>query len=312
MLSLVSFPAYDERYARIVRENAVDGLLISTDIEPGFSGGPTTNDAGEVVGINVTKDHAHVGQNGAVSVVALRALLDKVKPASDARRSEARGHRRAAREGAERVLAAADRGAQPRPRDRVPRARATCRRCASFVGEVRREERNTDTVVHREVNISPARPRSASTSRASPASCSRPIARRRRPSRSRACDAVEPPPRRLPRRPRSTISTTTRALADSTCDELALRPLAWDLAAATLQWDGKEKHYTVTKLERMDDEGNTFRAVGADLRRDEPGRAVDRHGPRDAAPQAVRSDRQPLRDRRRRATCRRARSRARG
>src|SRR5204863_9511313 len=29
VLSIVSFPAYDERYARIVRENAVDGLLIS-------------------------------------------------------------------------------------------------------------------------------------------------------------------------------------------------------------------------------------------------------------------------------------------
>ena len=41
MLSLVSFPAYDERYARVLRENAVDGLLISTDIEPGMSGGPT-------------------------------------------------------------------------------------------------------------------------------------------------------------------------------------------------------------------------------------------------------------------------------
>jgi hypothetical protein len=45
-----------------------------------------------------------------------------------------------------------------------------------------------------------------------------------------------------------------------TCDELALRPLAWDLAAATVQWDGTEKDYAITKLDRMDDEGRTFRA----------------------------------------------------
>ena len=46
ILSLVRFPAYDDRYARVMRENAVEGLLVSTDIEPGFSGGPTTNQAG--------------------------------------------------------------------------------------------------------------------------------------------------------------------------------------------------------------------------------------------------------------------------
>jgi len=45
-----------------------------------------------------------------------------------------------------------------------------------------------------------------------------------------------------------------------TCDELAVRPLAWDLVAATMQWDGKEKQYTVTKLDKMDDEGKVYRA----------------------------------------------------
>ena len=45
-----------------------------------------------------------------------------------------------------------------------------------------------------------------------------------------------------------------------TCDDLAVRPLAWDLAAATVQWDGAEKDYAITKLDRMDDEGHTYRA----------------------------------------------------
>src|SRR5262249_36603853 len=67
ILSLVKFPAVDRRTAEVLRNDAVDGLLVSSDIEPGFSGGPTCNERGEVVGVNVTKDTAHRGQNGAVS-----------------------------------------------------------------------------------------------------------------------------------------------------------------------------------------------------------------------------------------------------
>jgi hypothetical protein len=52
----------------------------------------------------------------------------------------------------------------------------------------------------------------------------------------------------------------TRPADSDTCDELAVRPLAWDLVAASLQWDGKERDYTVTKLDRMDDEGRVYRA----------------------------------------------------
>src|SRR5205814_1575640 len=76
VLSLVKFPVYDHRYHRVLRDNAVDGLLVSTDIEPGFSGGPTCDESGRVVGVNVTKDLAHVGQNGAVSVAILKKLVD--------------------------------------------------------------------------------------------------------------------------------------------------------------------------------------------------------------------------------------------
>ena len=256
VLSLVMFPAYDERYARIVRENAVDGLLISTDIEPGFSGGPTTNEAGEVVGINVTKDHAHVGQNGAISVVALRALLAKVKPAAahaDPKPEdivallnrvqseylllpvEERGHVRESE-----FLNAGD----------LPTLR-------SFVGEIRREERNSDTAFLPKQHLSGQAAlgmyfarlpgKLLETYRAP--SVAEPLA---------ACDASN---RRLAGFLGELDHEQQHALANLTaCDELAMRPLAWDLAAATLQWDGHEKQYTVTKLDRMDDEGNTFRA----------------------------------------------------
>src|SRR5205814_7584467 len=56
LLDLAKLPVVDHTFDRIVRESAVDGLLVSTDIEPGFSGGPTCNAAGQVVGINVRKD----------------------------------------------------------------------------------------------------------------------------------------------------------------------------------------------------------------------------------------------------------------
>jgi hypothetical protein len=261
VLSLVMFPAYDERYARIVRENAVDGLLISTDIEPGFSGGPTTNEAGEVVGINVTKDHAHTGQNGAVSVVALRALLDKVKPAS--------AHADPKPEDVVALLQRVQNEYLLLPIEERSHARETeflsstdLPTLRGFVGEVRREERSADTSFFAKQHLSGQAALGIYFARLP----GKLLETYRAPSTTDAlllCDASN-------RRLASFLGdlgggdhkSDARALAGmETCDELALRPLAWDLAAAALQWDGKEKQYTVTKLERMDDEGNTFRAA---------------------------------------------------
>src|SRR5205814_4766717 len=50
-----------------------------------------------------------------------------------------------------------------------------------------------------------------------------------------------------------------QAALDS-CDELAMRPLAWDLTASSMQWEGKERDYAVTKIDRADDEGSAYRA----------------------------------------------------
>ncbi|MEP6861802.1 MAG: serine protease [Deltaproteobacteria bacterium] len=256
VLSLVMFPAYDERYARIVRENAVDGLLISTDIEPGFSGGPTTNEAGEVVGVNVTKDHAHIGQNGAISVVALRALLDKVKPASA--HTDPKPEDIVAllnRVQTEYLLLPVEERGRVRESEFLSAGDLPTLR--SFVGEIRREERNADTAFLPKQHLSGQAAlgmyfarlpgKLLETYRAP--SVAEPLA---------ACDASN---RRLAGFLGELDHDQQHALASVTaCDELAMRPLAWDLAAATLQWDGHEKQYTVTKLDRMDDEGNTFRA----------------------------------------------------
>jgi len=258
ILSLVMFPAYDERYARVLRENAVDGLLVSTDIEPGFSGGPTVNEAGQVVGVNVTKDRAHVGQNGAVSVLALRNLLAKVKPASE--RAEPKAADVVAllkRVQSEYLLLPIEERSRVRETEFLAAADLPALR--QFVNEIRREERNTDNAFISKLHLSGQAALGmyfarlpgnlletyrAPATRTAISTCA--LANQRLTSFLGDLDA-------------SVGKRRNQPLAD-TCDELGVRPLAWDLAAATLQWDGKEKDYTVTKIDRMDDDGRVYRA----------------------------------------------------
>jgi len=271
VLSLVRFPAYDERYARIVRENAVDGLLISTDIEPGFSGGPTTNEAGEVVGVNVTKDRAHVGQNGAVSVVALRSLVEHVQPAAahaDPKPEDVVALLK--RIQSEYLLLPLDERSHVRETEFLAAGDLpTLRR---FASEVRREERNTDTAFLPKQHLSGQAALGIFFARLP----GKLLETYRAPSTTApilACDAAN-------RRLASFLGDlgtldhhdVHAQVGLETCDELALRPLAWDLAAATLQWDGKERDYAVTKIDRMDDDGSTFRAS---VRITEPGGAAN-------------------------------------
>lgn len=259
ILSLVSFPAYDERYARVLRENAVDGLLISTDIEPGFSGGPTTNEAGEVVGVNVTKDRAHVGQNGAVSVTALRSLVATIKPAAD--RAEPTAADVAAmlkRVQTEYLLLPLDERSKVRETDFLAASDLpTLRR---LVGEVRRQERNTDNSFIPKWRLSGQAAIGIYFARLP----GKLLETYRAPSTTGPLAACELTNQHLTsflgdlsndKRPEVLPKTSVES-----CDELAVRPLAWDLVAATLQWDGKEKDYAITKLDKMDDEGRIYRA----------------------------------------------------
>jgi S1-C subfamily serine protease len=256
VLSIVSFPAYDERYARVLRDNAVDGLLISTDIEPGMSGGPTVNDDGEVVGINVTKDRAHVGQNGAVSVTALRDLVAKIKPASD--------HADPKPEDivtlldniqSEYLLLPLDERSKIRETDFVHAGDLPNLR--ELVSEVRREERNTDSSFIAKYQLSGQAALGMFFARMP----GKLLETYRAPSTTAPLVACELANERLTGflGDLSQTADTPKPNLDN-CDELAVRPLAWDLVAATLQWNGKEKQYTVTKIDKMDDEGKVYRA----------------------------------------------------
>ncbi|MBA3455819.1 MAG: trypsin-like peptidase domain-containing protein [Deltaproteobacteria bacterium] len=260
ILSLASFPAYDQRYNRIVRENAVDGLLISADIEPGFSGGPTCNEAGEVVGVNVTKDRAHVGQNGAVSVVALNKLMQTVKPASV--RAEPTPDdvvKLLEKIQSEYLLLPLEERSKVRETDFL--ASADLPSLRRLVGEVRREERNTDTSSFAKYQLSGQAALGMFFARLP----GKLLETYRSPNTTTPLAACELTTQHLTSF-LGDLSTADkrmeqrRASAYQSCDELAVRPLAWDLVAATLQWDGREKEYTVTKLDRMDEDEQIYRA----------------------------------------------------
>lgn len=256
VLSLVSFPAYDDRYARVLRDNAVDGLLVSSEIEPGMSGGPTLDDAGEVVGINVTKDRAHVGQNGAVSVTALRTLLSKVQPANA--KVELKPDDVASlldKIQTDYLLLPIEERSRVRETDFVHAGDLPQLR--QLAGEVRREERNTDTSFIAKYQLSGQAALGMFFARMP----GKLLETYRAPQTTAPLVACELANQRLTSflGDLSPSADVPRASLD-TCDELAVRPLAWDLVAATLQWDGHEKKYSVTKLDKMDDEGRVYRA----------------------------------------------------
>jgi S1-C subfamily serine protease len=258
ILSLVKFPVIDRRYGRVVRDNAVDGLLVSTDIEPGFSGGPTCNELGEVVGINVTKDRAHVGQNGVVSVALLKQLMGTVKPAKDQANPKPEDVTALLKRIQSDVLMLPlDQRTNVREADYLAGSELPALR--RLVGEVRRQERNTDPTFVPKLHLSGQAALGIFFSRLPGKQLETYFA----PSTRSALSGCELSNQRLASFLEGLGGTKTDASdggLHESCDELADRPLAWDLTAATLQWDGKEKEYTVTKIEKVDEEGAAYRA----------------------------------------------------
>jgi hypothetical protein len=259
VLSLVKFPVIDRRSREIVRNDAIDGLLVSTDIEPGFSGGPTTNEHGEVVGVNVTKDNVHRGQNGAVSVTALRTLLGQVKPAKDQKDPTA--------EDVKALLSRIEREYLLLPMDRRPAGRTD-----DFVSssDLPRVEELITTVRSLETNTA----RESSTKLSGRAMLGlvlarlpgKPLETYMDPSTRKAMEACEARERGLAQffGPLGTAHDADQRMADharAQCSELAFRPILWDLTALAMQWEGKERDISVTKLDKVDPDRHVYRAA---------------------------------------------------
>ena len=259
ILSLVKFPAYDHRTGEVVRNDAIDGLLISAEIEPGFSGGPTCNERGEVVGVNVTKDNAHRAQNGAANVSALRALLANVKPVRD-RRDPTPDEVKALLTRIEReyLLLPMDRRWQAPEQEFVsandlPRLEELVTTLRKLEGDDSRDE---DTKLSGQATLGlmlarlPGRPLETymdHSTRKALADCEL-----REEGLSEFFGGLMPPAGADP----SDLSDA----AIARCSAVAFRPAVWDMTALTLQWEGKERDISVTKVENVDSENHVYRA----------------------------------------------------
>lgn len=246
VLGLVKLPAYDG--GEIVREDAVDGLLISAEIEPGFSGGPTCNERGEVVGVNVTKDLVHRAQNGAVSVTAVRELLGRIKPVEV---TPATVQAVLARVQTEYLLLPIERRAAAPAHDFINTTDLP--RLEQLIAEVHQLDHDTardpKTMLSGQALLGVALMRLPG----------HPLETYTAPATRRALDDCL-------RRQRALSDFFGKLVpgdddpAPVSCAALALRPMMWDLTALALQWEGKVREVSVIKVETVDAEAHQYRA----------------------------------------------------
>ncbi|MCC6552538.1 MAG: trypsin-like peptidase domain-containing protein [Polyangiaceae bacterium] len=260
VLSLVRFPVDDRRYSRVVRDNAVDAILISSQLEPGFSGGPTCNERGEVVGINTMKDNKHEGQNGAVSVVVLQKLLQQITPAA-ARKDPTP-------EQAEVLLnrIASEYLSLPvQERWKVREVEfvssgdlPALRRFTSFF---RQAERGTNTGFDKEHKLSSAAWLGVRFAKLPGKSLDTYFSSVTTDALSKCEQTNVRLQTWLGALSGEAVSVDPNDVAES-CEQYAYRPFAWDLTAATLAWDEQEQtQYSVTKIEPVDQDGGIYKAA---------------------------------------------------
>lgn len=258
VLSLVKFPVIDRRTEEVLRNDAVDGLLVSSEIEPGFSGGPTCNERGEVVGVNVTKDVVHRAQNGAVSVAAVKELLGEVVAKGHAPEPTADDVRKLlARIQSEYLLLPTERRWSAREDDFV--SAGDLPRTGEMITAIRRLEddtaRDARTKLSGQATLGlvlarlPGRPLETYTDRMTRKALA-------------DCELREKSLREF-------FGTLAKpggdadSLAEATsgrCSALAFRPLVWDMTAMALRWEGSERAITVGKVDRVDPERHVYRA----------------------------------------------------
>lgn len=258
ILSLVKFPVVDRRTGEVLRNDAVDGLLISSEIEPGFSGGPTCNEKGEVVGVNVTKDTVHRAQNGAVSVTAVRKLLATVKPRAQEKDPDPADVKAlVARVQSEYLLLPVERRWSAREQDYV--SAGDLPRLEELIATVRRLE--NDTTRDEQTKLSGQAMLGVALARLP----GRPLETYTDPSTRKALGDCELRVRSLREFfgalvPQGGDADALAGAGDGRCGALAFRPLVWDMTALALRWEGKVRDVTVGKIESVDPERHVYRA----------------------------------------------------
>lgn len=258
VLSLVKFPVVDRMTGEVLRNDAVDGLLVSSEIEPGFSGGPTCNEKGELVGVNVTKDTVHRAQNGAVSVTAVKKLLEQIPATAPPEPTAADVKALLARIQTEYLLLPVERRWTTREQEYV--SASDLPRLEELVTTVRRLE--NDTTKDDKTKLSGQATLGVVLSRLP----GRPLETYTDPSTRKALADCEMRARSLKEffgslvPPGGGDADSLAHAASGRCGALAFRPLAFDLTALALRWEGKDRGITVGKVDSVDPARHVYRA----------------------------------------------------
>lgn len=251
ILSIGRFPVVDTVTHEVLRDHAVEGLLISASIESGYSGGPTCNERGEVVGITTLKDRTKTQHNGAVSVDALAKLLAQVKPAQ-----------KQPVPGEEEVRALIKRVEMQYLLQPVEK-RVAMRPHEFIALEDRPGVQLVAKVIHQ--MDSPAEQADFGLSVAALSGHPLETYRHQKVQQSihecekRAKDVTGLLQRIAPGA-QTGDSEAVLGVQMLECQAIMERPIAWDLAAMTLQWENKERDLGVTKVEAVDDDQPVYRA----------------------------------------------------
>jgi len=252
LLDMAKLPVVDRAYGRLVRENATPGLLVSSDLEPGFSGGPTCDEKGRVVGVNVLKDTKYRGQNGAVSSEVLKELVAKIRPYAPPTEKDVEALLKKIQD--QHLLLPVDDRAQVAEHELV--AGTELPQLRSLISEIRGMEQDPgEKDIGNGVKASSRALLGILLARLPGKSLETYYAS----STQEAVHKCEDTARGI-RRFLGELDGVSSEDRESDCARLAMRPLAWDLTAVTLEWGGTPREYSVTKIDEVDPEAKVFRA----------------------------------------------------
>lgn len=244
--NLVRFPVIDRTTGDVVQEDAVPAIVVSANLEPGFSGGPTVDDSGAVVGINVLKDSQHRGQDGAIHVDALRNLLRGLEPGGEPSPSEILG------------LLDSIQSAYLH----LPLSQRATKEEVSFVELTDRPRLREFFAAVEYARNQTARQGNAPSAAAAigHALSSLPGVefaswsdRNTRVEAGRCVSRVN--------QLEDFLATSAAAAMRDDCLAKVHRLFVWDLVSSTVQWNGKPAAYTVTEVETLSKEKRLFKAM---------------------------------------------------
>lgn len=256
VLSMGKLPVVDGRTGEAIHD--VDGVLISSPLEPGYSGGPTCDEHYDVIGINAIKDRTKMAHNGAIGVEALRRLVERIKPLEKrVKPTVAEVQELLARITGQYLRLAPDKRLTRREHEFI--AITDLPKLRAFAAAVRNLDR--DTTPSKATGGLSGRATLGFKFAAHPGS---PLSTYRSEGVRQALESCEKMARgvsgfldQFAIRMEGGDKDELRAA----CDKLAVRPLVWDLTATTLQWDDRPGNtLTVTQVDSVDDDEPVYRA----------------------------------------------------